>query len=114
MSHYKHVLCICAAGMLRSPTAALVLSREPFDYDTRAAGIDCGLIPVSDTLVQWADEIVFMEPRMRESIKERIYASGLNRPVMKCLNIPDDYDYRDPALMQLIRERYDIATAEII
>jgi predicted protein tyrosine phosphatase len=113
MSYYKRVLCVCSAGLLRSPTAAFVLSHDPYNFDTRSAGIDCGLVPVSDTLLQWADEIVFMEQRMRELLLKRIYESGLNRPVLKCLNIPDDYGFREPALVDLIGERYPNATMEI-
>ena len=30
---YKKVLCVCSAGLLRSPTAALVLSQEPFNFN---------------------------------------------------------------------------------
>ena len=37
---YKRVLCVCSAGLLRSPTAALVLSQEPYNFNTRAAGLD--------------------------------------------------------------------------
>ena len=44
---YKKVLCVCSAGMLRAPTAAVVLSRPPYDFNTRAVGTDLGtaLIP---------------------------------------------------------------------
>ena len=33
----KRVLCVCSAGLLRSPTAANVLHKE-FGYNTRACG----------------------------------------------------------------------------
>ena len=36
---YKRVLCVCSAGLLRSPTAAYVLSQAPYNYNTRAAGL---------------------------------------------------------------------------
>lgn len=38
---YKRVLCVCSAGLLRSPTAALVLSKDPYNFNTRA----CGAVP---------------------------------------------------------------------
>ena len=57
-NHYqgdaKRVLCVCSAGLLRSPTAAFVLSQEPFGFNTRAAGIaeDFALIVVDDVLLE--------------------------------------------------------------
>ena len=44
----KRVLCVCSAGLLRSPTAAKVLYDE-YGYNTRAAGLatDCSDIPRS-------------------------------------------------------------------
>ncbi len=36
---YKRVLCVCSAGVLRSATTAVVLSKEPFNFNTRSAGL---------------------------------------------------------------------------
>ena len=103
---YKRVLCVCSAGLLRSPTAALVLSQEPFNYNTRAAGLDVdfALIPVDDVLVKWADEIVCMSVFHREELKKIT-----SKPVI-CLYIPDSYMYRDAELQQLIKDKYLSAT----
>ena len=61
---YKRVLCICSAGLLRSPTAAFVLSQEPYNYNTRAAGLtkEFALIPVDEVLLNWAQEVVCIGP----------------------------------------------------
>lgn len=100
---YKKVLCVCSAGCLRSPTAAVVLSREPFNFNTRAVGLDVGsaIIPVDDVLIEWADEIVCMD----EYQKTRL-GSMTKKPVIN-LSIGDVYGYRDPELMRLIREKYE-------
>lgn len=97
---YKKVLCLCTANTLRSPTAAVVLSQEPFNFNTRSAGTVpfYALIPVDDTLIAWADEIVCMESK---------HAEGL--PIGKkivILDIPNDFEYRSPQLMELIKNRY--------
>jgi predicted protein tyrosine phosphatase len=100
---HKRVLCVCSAGLLRSPTIAYVLSQEPYNYNTRAAGVtpEFALIPVDDVLVEWAEEIVcanldhFME--MTERYPDRTIIN---------LNIPDEYDYRQPELIELINKRY--------
>lgn len=102
----KKVLCLCSAGLLRSPTAALVLSQEPYNYNTRAAGVsdEYALIPVDKVLLHWADEIVCVEERIKDALVAEFDVG--NTPI-KVLNIPDNYEYRDPVLMKLIKEDYD-------
>ena len=58
----KKVLCVCSAGLLRSPTVANVLHQE-LGYNTRAVGTakEYALIPITEALVAWADEIVFVD-----------------------------------------------------
>lgn len=101
----KRVLCVCSAGLLRSPTAAVVLAGEPFNYNTRAAGINAeyALVPVDEVLIHWADEIVCMEPDHAEILQKMV--GEKNRPIF-CLNIDDRYAYRDPDLVWLIQEKY--------
>lgn len=98
----KKVLCVCSAGLLRSPTAALVLSMEPFYFNTRAAGVvpEFALIVVDEVLLEWADEIICMDKK-----QEKILMGKTEKPII-CLDIPDIYCYKDLELMELIRERY--------
>lgn len=100
---YKHVLCVCSAGLLRSPTAAWVLSNEPYGFNTRAAGIDVGhaLIPVDDVLIEWADEIVCMDIYQQKLLKEKT-----DKPVYN-LRVGDNFEYRDKGLCKMIQMRYD-------
>lgn len=107
---YKRVLCVCSAGLLRSPTAALVLSQPPFNYNTRAVGleVDFALIPIDDVLIKWANEIVCMT---KEQAKELNKIQSL--PPLICLDIPDNFRYRDPKLMKLIARNYKAKTGEI-
>lgn len=104
----KKVLCICSAGLLRSPTAAVVLSQEPFNFNTRAAGINSeyALIDVDDVLMEWADEFVVMESWMSQDLDLRLNRLGLQSKDILCLNIPDEFAYRDPNLMQMISDKY--------
>ncbi len=104
---YKKVLCVCSAGLLRSPTTALVLSQDPYNYNTRACGIhDYALIMIDDVLVVWADEIVVVEESIGDLVKPYLERLKLNTPI-KCLNIPDDFEYRDEKLITKIKESYD-------
>lgn len=98
---YKRVLCVCSAGVLRSPTAAVVLAQEPFNCNTRSAGIEhYALIPITEVLLFWAQQIVCMTEdqvkRLRKLTNKEIF----------CLDIPDSYEYRNDDLMTLIKNRY--------
>lgn len=111
---YKRVLCVCSAGLLRSPTAAVVLSREPFNFNTRAAGLsnEYALVVVDDVLLHWADEIVCMVPSQKHDLEKTFKKSSnvlVAKPII-CLDIDDDYRYRDPELMGLIALRYSEKT----
>jgi predicted protein tyrosine phosphatase len=104
---YKKVLCVCSAGLLRSPTTAVILSQKPYNFNTRAAGLmeDFALIPVDKVLLEWADEIVCMNTEQEKQLRK---IAKKNCPVI-CLNIPDSYAYRDPKLVKLIKKNYNAA-----
>ena len=108
---YKRVLCVCSAGLLRSPTAAFVLSQEPYNFNTRAAGLtpEFALVPVDRVLLEWADEIVVMSAQQAEQIRAMLEDE---KPIV-VLRIPDNFRYRDPELIRLIRESYDKHTKEL-
>ncbi len=98
----KKVLCVCSAGLLRSPTVAHILSGPPWNYNTRAAGLDVyALIPVDQVLVTWADEIVVMEKDQKVEL-EASFDVG-DTPVT-VLGVDDIYEYRQPELVGRIKE----------
>lgn len=107
----KRVLCVCSAGLLRSPTAAVVLSQEPFNFNTRAVGVsqEYALIKLEEVHTHWADEIVCMQADQVEDVKRLL---GERQRDIICLNIEDSYGYRDPELMWLIKEKYLAAKNE--
>lgn len=98
---YKRVLCVCSAGLLRSPTTAFVLSQEPYNFNTRAAGIDTGhaLIPVDEVLIAWADEIVCMDEYQQKRLQE------LTKKPVHNLRIGDNFEYRDKGLIAIVKMR---------
>jgi predicted protein tyrosine phosphatase len=110
---HKRILCVCTGGILRSPTAAWVLSNEPYNANTRAAGIaDFALIQVDPVLCAWADEIVCMEPKHQNfveklDVRSQTHYPKDSLPKIICLNIPDNYDFREPALVARIRRSYE-------
>lgn len=110
---FKKVLCVCSAGLLRSPTAAWVLSNPPFNYNTRACGAvrAFALIPLDEVLIRWADEIVCMEEEHYETVLHELSQMEMaKRPEVKCLYIEDSYYYRQKELQWLIAEKYKAQT----
>ena len=101
---FPKVLCVCSAGLLRSPTIAFVLSNRGFN--TRAAGIhDYALIRVDEVLVEWADTIVFAEQEHYNICKDLVQ----NKEVF-ILNVPDQYEFRDPVLIKEIEKALEETT----
>jgi predicted protein tyrosine phosphatase len=113
--NYKRVLCVCAGGLLRSPTTAWVLGQEPYNYNTRAAGVvgEYALIKVDTVLLSWCDEIVCMEPEHVRHVKEMLenVLDGKAKKII-VLDIPDQFAYRDPELVELIKRRYAEETGD--
>lgn len=95
--HDRKVVVVCSAGLLRSPTLANKLHNE-FGYNTRAVGAckSFALIPISQALIWWADEIVFVDAEayleLDQEEKDEIEAVGVKKII---LNIPDDFEYGD-------------------
>lgn len=102
------VLCICSAGLLRSPTAANALHKK-FGYNTRACGSShtFALIPITEALIAWADELLFVNKENFDELdseeKELIEKFGKFTTV---LNIPDDYDFGSKMLEEIIVSQY--------
>jgi predicted protein tyrosine phosphatase len=115
--HYPKVLCVCSAGLLRSPTTAVVLSQEPYNFNTRAAGLtpEFALVPVDEVLLHWADQIVCMTVDQKIKLNNLVQKNvkGKKLPTIICLDIEDNFEYRDPTLMENIRKNYDAAVAAL-
>lgn len=104
----KKVVFVCSMGILRSATGARLYARK---YNTRTAGTwPDALIPLTPTLMEWADEIVFVNKDNYNSIKRRYEEEGIhidNRYNIKVLDIPDSYPHMDINLVEAFREQYE-------
>ncbi|WP_395331560.1 hypothetical protein WBP06_02565 [Novosphingobium sp. BL-8H] len=60
--------------------------------------------PLTGELIAWADVIVVMEKAQRTKVQQR-FRRHLNGQRMICLDIPDDYAFMDPALVELLEQR---------
>lgn len=100
----RHVLFICSQNRLRSPTAEQVFADWP-GLETASAGVLADAdVPVSPELLQWADLIFVMERAHRTRLSSR-HRKWLNGTRVICLDIPDDYDFMAPALVELLKKK---------
>ena len=97
-------LCVCSAGLLRSPTLANVLIKH--GWNARACGsyVDLALIPISLNLISWANRIIFAQ---KENYDATLKLFSHNTDVVQeilsksiVLNIEDDSNYNHPRLIR--------------
>lgn len=102
----KRVLCVCSAGLLRSPTTANVLHIE-YGYNTRAVGVsqEYALIPLDIVHIEWADELVFVEQDVYD-LAYYDFKDRLKNKTVVVLGLPDSYSWNDPELVSLIKKQY--------
>lgn len=100
----KKVLFVCSAGILRSATAARIYAHK---YNTRCAGsAEYALIPLSDDLLLWADEIVFVHQYNFLQTSFRFDLDCYDDKI-KVLNIDDNYMHMDPQLIEEFKKQYN-------
>lgn len=103
----KKVLTVCSAGLLRSATLQNILIRE-YGYNVRNCGtIEAyALIPISEALVSWANEIVFVNKENFNQVKDDLIKMNV---IDKCyiLDIPDQYEFNNPELIKICKEQYE-------
>jgi predicted protein tyrosine phosphatase len=72
--------------------------------EVRSAGVDKdSTVPVTQELLEWADLVFVMEKKQRNIIHKR-FKDLYQRKRIVCLYIPDDFDYMNPLLIDLLKE----------
>jgi len=97
----KNILFVCSQNKLRSPTAEQVFASWPGIEVSSAGTNNDAENPLSAELVEWADIVFVMEKAHRTKVQSR-YRSVLKGKRVICLNIPDDYAFMDPVLVELL------------
>ena len=116
LGKFTRILTVCSAGLLRSPTIARVLQRDYDNVNVRCAGVsnEYALVQLDEALVTWADVIICAEDWHADQLDEKFgtileannrgFARKKQTPLV-ALNIPDEYDYANPELERIIREK---------
>lgn len=100
----QNLLFVCSRNMWRSPTAEMIF-RNDFHCNVRSAGTSPAAkhqINLKD--VEWADKIVCMEKRHKEMVEQLF--KGHKLPPFVVLDIEDNYQYMDPELIELLRQKF--------
>lgn len=100
----KKLLFVCSKNKLRSPTAEQIFSAY-LEFEVLSAGTAPEAVSQLDAeMIEWADYIFVMESVHQHKMREKFRKNIKNQKIIS-LNIPDDYGYMDPALVDLLEAR---------
>lgn len=101
----KKVLFVCSMGILRSATAARLYAPK---YNTRCAGTwGDALIPLTPTLLAWANEIVFVNKANYEQAVAEFGLDIFKETPTRVLDIPDSHPHMHPELIKEFNLQYE-------
>lgn len=101
-----HLLFVCSMNRWRSPTAEKVYADRPL-VQTRSAGTSRKAVrTVQSADLIWADVICVMEKKHKEQLLSQ-FPAPLRYREIRILEIPDDYKFMDPELIQVITDSVD-------
>ncbi|HEX5218612.1 MAG TPA: protein tyrosine phosphatase [Verrucomicrobiae bacterium] len=98
----EKLLFICSRNRWRSPTAEKIFHGWN-GMQARSAGTEAGArIKVTAGHLGWADLIFVMEKKHLRRLREKYEAELTGKRVI-CLNIPDEYQFMQPELIERLQ-----------
>lgn len=99
----QQVLFICSRNQWRSPTAEQVFRRHRL-LSVRSAGTSPNARrKVTAADIAWASVILVMEEKHKSRLKAE-FGRIIEGRAIHVLDIPDDYKYMDPELVELLEQ----------
>jgi len=96
------LLFVCSRNRWRSPTAEKLFNGVN-GHQARSAGTESGArIKVTAGHIGWADIVFAMEKKHLQRLQEKFTEELAGKRVI-CLNIPDDYQFMQPELVDLLQ-----------
>jgi predicted protein tyrosine phosphatase len=101
-----NILFVCTVNRMRSATAEKIYADdERFCADS--VGTDrTATVRIEDWHLEWADYIVVMERAHRGKI-QRLFPQKWHTKPIHCLHIPDVFDFMQPELVELLRQKFE-------
>ena len=97
------ILFVCSQNKLRSLTAEKMY--ENSNYAVKSAGTEKGArVRVTEGHIGWADLIFVMEKRHTDRLRSK-YRDSLAGKKIICLHIPDNYEYMEPELIEILEAK---------
>lgn len=101
MKNRINLLFVCSRNQWRSPTAERIYQDDP-RVSVRSRGTTRQAAQrIRSQDIEWAELILVMEKKHRNRIVEDFPSLSRNKAI-HVLDIPDDYSFMDPDLIQLI------------
>ncbi len=98
-----NVLFVCSRNKWRSPTAEKVYATHKL-INTRSRGTSKkARRTISADDLHWADVVFAMEDKHRQQLQSR-FAGEMACTEIRVLDIPDEYQFMDPELVQCIED----------
>jgi predicted protein tyrosine phosphatase len=98
-----NILFICSRNQWRSPTAETVWRKHP-GISVRSAGTSPNARKtVGPSDIRWADVIIVMEQKHKSRLVADFTRLLEHKPI-HVLEIPDEYRYMDPELVDILKE----------
>ena len=100
------ILFVCTINRMRSATAHKIFEKDN-RFEVKSAGTDTSAATVlTSELMDWADAIIVMEKSHRSFIRSK-HPGYYNTKKIVCLYIPDEYEYMQPELIAILKDKVD-------
>jgi predicted protein tyrosine phosphatase len=106
LNRQMNLLFVCSENCLRSPTAESVFSSYEGISAISAGTNSDAETPISGDLIEWADVVFVMEQSYRKKLPRK-FAGLLKDKRVVCLDVPDNYQYLQAELVDLLKSRVE-------
>jgi predicted protein tyrosine phosphatase len=103
MNQRRNILFICSRNQWRSPTAEQTWRKHPLLSVKSAGTSPSARRKVSDDDIRWAEVIFVMEEKHKSRLVAE-FTSLIKNKTIHVLDIPDEYKYMDPELVEQLEQ----------
>lgn len=101
-----NILFVCSRNQWRSPTAEAIYKNQQ-GLNVRSAGTEpSAKIKLNAKTILWAHIIFVMEKKHKQRILENFESETKHQSII-VLDIPDEYKFMDPVLVEDIKTKVD-------
>ncbi len=99
-------LFVCSRNKWRSLTAETIYKNTSQNLVKSAGTEPSARVRVTEKLIHWADLIFVMEKHHQQRLNENFESAVSDKEII-ILNIPDEYHYMDPELIEMLKSSVD-------